>query len=204
MLDGVSRTLALVGGAESMSRVQLGLRQAFRTGSAGFPGAHARPAVRRTSTDLKLGDIRLLHSRGRPTARPARAWASTPRSRRRMEDRARRAGPRSRWRATSVPSPPMEARLLRRPRDPRGRRQARHDPARRHLARAAGEADARVRSHQRPGHADGGQLLAADRRRGGHLGRDDAGLAKLPAERAAGEAGRLRDHRRSTSATRAC
>ena len=53
-------------------------------------------------------------------------------------------------------------------------------PRSRHLGREARDAEARVRPHQRQGHDHRRQCLAPHRRRGGDLGRLEAGLARLP------------------------
>ena len=87
---------------------------------------------------------------------------------------------------------------------PVGERQARHHSAQGHVAGEARAAAAVVRPHQRQGHADRRQLLAADRRRGGDLGRLVEGPGAAAADDAAGEARRLGDRARSTSASRAC
>src|SRR6267143_7204450 len=59
MIDGIDRHLALVGGAESMSRVQLGLGQSLSDWVRQFQ--HARSLGQKAShlADLRLGDIRL-------------------------------------------------------------------------------------------------------------------------------------------------
>ena len=59
MIDGVDRTLALVGGVESMSRVQLGLGQRLSDWLRKFQ--QARSLSQRVShlADLKIGDLRL-------------------------------------------------------------------------------------------------------------------------------------------------
>ena len=59
MIDGIDRNLALVGGAESMSRVQLGLGQSLSDWVRRFQ--HARSLGQKAShlADLRLGDIRL-------------------------------------------------------------------------------------------------------------------------------------------------
>ena len=59
MIDGVHRNLALVGGVESMSRIQLGLGQRLSDWIRGFQ--QARSVGKKVShlADLKAGDIRL-------------------------------------------------------------------------------------------------------------------------------------------------
>jgi len=59
MIDGVDRNLALVGGVESMSKIQLGLGQRLSDWIRGFQ--QARSLGQRVShlADLKAGDIRL-------------------------------------------------------------------------------------------------------------------------------------------------
>lgn len=59
MLNGVNRTLALVGGVESMSRVQLGLGQSLSDWIRQFQQARSLGQKVSHFTDLKLGDVRL-------------------------------------------------------------------------------------------------------------------------------------------------
>lgn len=59
MLNGASRNLALVGGVESMSRVQLGLGQKLSDWLRQFQQARSLGQKVSHFTDLKLGDIRL-------------------------------------------------------------------------------------------------------------------------------------------------
>ncbi len=59
MLNGVNRNLALVGGVESMSRVQLGLAQSLSDWLRQFQKARSLGQKVSHLTDLKLGDIRL-------------------------------------------------------------------------------------------------------------------------------------------------
>lgn len=59
MLNGVNRTLALVGGVESMSRVQLGLGQSLSDWLRQFRQARSLGQKVSHLTDLKLGDVRL-------------------------------------------------------------------------------------------------------------------------------------------------
>lgn len=59
MLNGVNRTLALVGGVESMSRVQLGLGQSLSDWIRQFQQARSLGQKVSHLTDLKLGDVRL-------------------------------------------------------------------------------------------------------------------------------------------------
>src|SRR5690606_26662102 len=58
-LNGVNRTLALVGGVESMSRVQLGLGQSLSDWLRQFRQARSLGQKVSHLTDLKLGDVRL-------------------------------------------------------------------------------------------------------------------------------------------------
>ena len=60
MIDGVSRNLALVGGVESMSRIQLGLGQSLSDWIRRFQQARSLGQKVAHATDLKLGDIRLF------------------------------------------------------------------------------------------------------------------------------------------------
>jgi len=59
MLDGADRNLALVGGVESMSRIQLGLGQRLSDGIRRFQQARSLGQKVSHLADLKAGDIRL-------------------------------------------------------------------------------------------------------------------------------------------------
>ncbi|MEO8304392.1 MAG: acetyl-CoA C-acyltransferase [Betaproteobacteria bacterium] len=59
MIDGANRNLALVGGVESMSRVQLGLGQSLSDWIRKFQQARSLGQKVAHVTDLKAGDIRL-------------------------------------------------------------------------------------------------------------------------------------------------
>jgi acetyl-CoA C-acetyltransferase len=59
MLNGVNRNLALVGGVESMSRVQLGLGQSLSDWIRQFQQARSLGQKVSHFADLKLGDVRL-------------------------------------------------------------------------------------------------------------------------------------------------
>jgi len=59
MLNGTSRTLALVGGVESMSRVQLGLGQSLSDWIRQFQQARSLGQKVSHFADLKIGDVRL-------------------------------------------------------------------------------------------------------------------------------------------------
>jgi acetyl-CoA C-acetyltransferase len=59
MIDGVNRNLALVGGVESMSRVQLGLGQSLSDWLRKFQEARSLGQKISRVSDLKLADIRL-------------------------------------------------------------------------------------------------------------------------------------------------
>jgi len=84
MLNGIDRTLALVGGAESLSRIQLGLGQSLSDWIRRF--TQARSLGERVSqvTDLRLGDVKLYipsvsnrttgKSMGEHTEITAREW----------------------------------------------------------------------------------------------------------------------------------
>jgi len=60
MLNGVNRNLALVGGVESMSRVQLGLGQSLSDWLRQFQQARSFGQKMAHLTDLKFGDVRLF------------------------------------------------------------------------------------------------------------------------------------------------
>jgi len=59
MIDGVNRNLALVGGVESMSRIQLGLGQSLSDWIRKFQQARSLGQKVAHVSDLKAGDIRL-------------------------------------------------------------------------------------------------------------------------------------------------
>jgi acetyl-CoA C-acetyltransferase len=59
MIDGVNRNLALVGGVESMSRVQLGLGQSLSDWLRRFQQARSLGQKISHVSDLKLGDVKL-------------------------------------------------------------------------------------------------------------------------------------------------
>ena len=59
MIDGIDRDLALVGGVESMSRVQVGLGQSLSDWLRKFRQARSLGQKASHLTDLKLGDLRL-------------------------------------------------------------------------------------------------------------------------------------------------
>ena len=85
MLNGINRTLALVGGTESMSRVQLGLGQSLSDWLRRFQQARSLGEKVSHVGDLKLGDVRLYipsvtnrttgKSMGEHTEITAREWA---------------------------------------------------------------------------------------------------------------------------------
>jgi acetyl-CoA C-acetyltransferase len=85
MLNGVNRTLALVGGTESLSRIQLGLGQSLSDWIRRFQQARSLGEKVSHVTDLKIGDVRLFipsvsnrttgKSMGEHTEITAREWA---------------------------------------------------------------------------------------------------------------------------------
>ena len=183
MIDGVNRNLALVGGVESLSRIQIGLGQSPVRLAAQVPaGALARPEDRRTSRELKAGDIRLYipaieqshdrHQHGRAHRDHRQGMGHRPRGAGR--DRAR--------------EPPARGRrvgrgLLRRPGDP-GRRSDAATPFRARTRRwrswrscrrrsIAPAARARLTAGNSSPLTDGAAAFGSPRRRG---------LAKLPAD----------------------
>ena len=89
MLNGVDRTLALVGGTESLSRIQLGLGQKLSDWIRRFQQARSLGEKVSHVGDLSLGDVRLYipsvtnrttgKSMGEHTEITARAW-SAPRA----------------------------------------------------------------------------------------------------------------------------
>jgi len=85
MLDGIDRALALVGGAESLSRIQLGLGQSLSDWIRRFTQARSLGARVSQVTDLRLGDVKLFipsvsnrttgKSMGEHTEITAREWS---------------------------------------------------------------------------------------------------------------------------------
>jgi acetyl-CoA C-acetyltransferase len=85
MLNGVNRTLALVGGVESLSRIQLGLGQSLSDWIRRLQQARSLGEKVSHVTDLRLGDVRLFipsvtnrttgKSMGEHTEITAREWA---------------------------------------------------------------------------------------------------------------------------------
>jgi len=85
MLNGIDRTLALVGGTESMSRVQLGLGLSLSDWIRRFQQARSLGEKVSHVTDLRPGDVRLYipsvtnrttgMSMGEHTEITAREWA---------------------------------------------------------------------------------------------------------------------------------
>ena len=59
MINGVNRNLALVGGVESMSKIQLGLGQSLSDWIRKFQQARSLGQKVAHVSDLKAGDIRL-------------------------------------------------------------------------------------------------------------------------------------------------
>jgi acetyl-CoA acetyltransferase len=100
MIDGHTYNLALVGGVDSLSRVQVGLGQRLSDWLLKF---QQRARWARSSTTSRTSSSRTSSSISRrsPTARPASAWASIPRSPPRNGRSAARSRTRSPCRATS-------------------------------------------------------------------------------------------------------
>ena len=152
MIDGDSYNLALVGGVDSLSRIQIGLGQRLSDWLRKFQQARSLGQKIDQVTHVAAEATSGCSSRRSSTARPGSAWASIPRS----PPRTGRSAARSRTRSRCQPPARggrLGQRLLRRPRDPDGRRQARHHSAQGHLAGEARTPAADVRPHQRQGHA---------------------------------------------------
>ena len=99
-------TLRWSAGSESMSRVQLGLGQSLSDWLRKFQQARSLGQKIAHVTDLEARRHQALHSRRLPIARPARAWASTPKSPPRNGSVAREAQDQDRAATvTSAPSP---------------------------------------------------------------------------------------------------
>jgi hypothetical protein len=192
MIDGDAYNLALVGGVDSLSRVQVGLGQRLSDWLRKFQQARSLGQKLDHVTHVQLKDIRLYIpaianrttglSMGEHTEITAKEWQIG----RQEQDEI------------ALQSPPGRRRglgqgLLRRPGDPIGRRQTRHHPAHGHVAGEARPSAAVVRPDQRQGHAHRRQFLAAHRRRGGDLGRVVDGAGAPSAGHAACEARRLGD-----------
>ena len=193
MLNDANRSLALVGGVESLSGVQLGLGQSLSNWIRRFQQARSLGQKVSHVTDLKLGDVRLYipavsnrttgKSMGEHTEITARDWNIA----RAAQDEIALA---SHQRAVAAWARGFFDDLV----IPVGKRDARHDSARRHLAREARGAPALVRPHQRARHADGGQFLAAHGRRRRAVGGHRVGTRPAAGRRAARAARRLGDH----------
>ena len=104
MINGVNRNLALVGGVESLSRIQLGLGQSLSDWIRKFQQARSLGQKVSHVTDLKLGDVNDIPavsnrttgmSMGEHTEITAKEWNIGVKSR--IE---------SRWRVISARSPP--------------------------------------------------------------------------------------------------
>ena len=160
--------LALVGGSETASRVQIGLSQAFSVGLRRV--LQARSAAKRLAAlrAIRPRDIRLYvpqiknratgKSMGEHCEEMAKEWKI---GRPEQDEYALE----SHRRAVAAQEAGFPQDLV--PVDGLERDQF---PAPRHLAREAREAPARLRPRARHDHR--GQQLSADRRRRGHLGRD--------------------------------
>ncbi len=201
LTDG--RELALVGGVESMSRVQFGLNQNLsfwlrRFGQARSAGA--RLSLLRT---LNPSDIRLYVPRvqnrvtGKSMGEHCEDMAKTWNISRQEQDelalashRAAVAGQDRGFFDDLIIS--VDGHATRRLSAPR------------HLARAAGAAQSRVRHDQRPRHAHRRQLVAVDRRRRRRLGRDREGTRAPAGRRRRACASSISKPRRSISFTRDC
>ncbi len=104
MLNGVNRNLALVGGVESLSRVQLGLGQSLSDWLRRFQQARSLGQKVSHVTDLRLADVRLyIPSVTQPHHRHEHGGAHRDHGDG-LAPVARRAGPQSRSRATSARS----------------------------------------------------------------------------------------------------
>ena len=145
MIDGEGYNLALVGGVDSLSRVQIGLGQRLSDWLRKFQQARSLGQKIDQVTHVQLKDIRLFIpaivnrttglSMGEHTEITAKEWQI---GRQEQDEIALASHQRSvaGW----------DKGLLRRSRDPDGRRQARHHPAQGHLAGKARAPAAVVRS----------------------------------------------------------
>jgi acetyl-CoA C-acetyltransferase len=169
MIDGRGRDLALVGGVESMSKVQVGQHRLLDWIKQ-VPGRQDRPARswrhlgKLKASDLKLWIPKVANrttglSMGEHTEITAKEWKLSRADQDQIAFESHQHAVKG-----------LGGRLLRRPGDPDRRRQARHHPAQGLDAGEAGQAGSGLRQDQRQGHADGRQFLAPDRRGGGDLG----------------------------------
>ena len=192
--------LALVGGSETASRVQIGLSQDFsvglrrvlqaRSAAQAAGGAAGDPAARHPPLRPPDQEPRDRQEHGRALRgdgegvedRPARAGRVRPR-----EPSAGHRGPGRR-----IPAGHRAG----------GRSRARPVPAPRHLARKAREAAARLRPGPRHDHR--GKQLAADRRRGGRSGSRPTRVSRAFPRRRRASGWSTSRWRPSTSSTRVC
>ena len=158
MLGQGRAQLAMVGGVESMTRVQIGLSQDLSDWLRRLVQARRLgDASRRAAASSGLRDIRLYipevknRVTGQEHGRAHRGHGQGLEDRPRGAGRARAAEPPARGRGAG-------SRLLRRPDHPRRRRDKGPLSAPRHLAGEARQAAAGIRPHQRPRHADRRQL----------------------------------------------
>ena len=203
MIDGEACNLALVGGVDSLSRIQIGLGQRLSDWLRKFQQARSLGQKIDHVTHVQLQGHPAVHPGDRqPHDRPQHGRAHRD-HRQGMADRPPGAG-RDRAREPPARGGRLGQGLLRRPGDPDGRRQTRHHPAQGHLAGEARAPAAVVRPHQRQGHPDRRQLLAADRRRGRRLGRLVEGPGAACRRRRRGQNWSTGRSARSISASRAC
>ena len=192
---GDEHQLACAGGVESMSRVQIGLKQGLSDWIRRLSQARSFGERLDRFMEIRASDVRLHvpsvanratgKSMGEHCEEMAKAWGIRREDQDRIAFESHRRAVKAHGRG-----------ILRRPRGAgRGHGEGRH-PARRQLAREARDAQARVRPHERPGHDHRRQRIAAHRRRRGDLGRDrPRALRRLPADRPQRAARRLGDGR---------
>ena len=192
MIDGDSYNLALVGGVDSLSRIQIGLGQRLSDWLRKFQQARSLGQKIDQVTHVQLQDIRLFIpaivnrttglSMGEHTEITAKDWQIG----RLEQDEIALL---SHQHAVAGWEKGFFDDLV----IPLGGRQARHHSAQGHVAGEALAPAAVVRSHQRQGQPDRRQLLAAHRRRGCGLGCFVEGPGAASANDAAGKTGRLGD-----------
>ena len=190
MLDDRGRSLALVGGAEAMSRIQIGLSPGLSDDLRAFMEARDLAGRWAAVRGTRARDIRLFipeiknratgKSMGEHTEEMAKGWNI---SREEQDELALASHQKAAagWAAGFFDD--LVLRLEETGRDTLVRPRL--------LDGGAGQAEARLRPHQRAGHAHRRQLQPADRRGGGDLGGDSQGAGAAAGRDPARPAGGL-------------
>ena len=196
MIDGVERNLALVGGVESMSRIQLGLGQSLSDWLRRFQQARSLGQKIVACRELQVARHQALHPVHHQSHDGHEHGRAHGDHREGMANRARSAGP-GRARQPPARRRRVGARFLRRPRHSGRRITPRHDSAQRHVAGEAGQAAAQSfdRTSGKGTLTAGNSSPLTDGAASLWVA-SATGLARLPAGHRRGEARRLGDRRR--------